>query len=584
MQTGDAGTYTCVATNLAGTVTSAGAVLTVNVPNVAPSFTTQPQSQTVNVGTTVTFTAAVSGTPAPTLQWKKDNVAIAGQTGASLVLNDVQTGTAGTYTCVATNSSGAVTSSGAVLTVSVPTAAPAFTTQPQNQTVAAGANVTLVAGAAGNPAPTFQWKKDNVMLSGQTGASLALTNVQAADAGTYTVVATNSAGSATSNSAVVAVAASATQIPSVTTQPQSQGADAGANVTLTAAVAGDPAPTLQWQRNGLSVSGATGASLALNNLQPADAGLYSLAATNPTATTVSDDAIIGVLTTAGAIGDGSVLATGIAHPNGNHYDQVLLTGPAAAISTQGGRVTRTSFIDENNDIVQVEFAGHGTLSLVLDDASGPAAPVNYDQPSVGYMKGHVGLVIAGADETTNVLVFTVGRATAFDPTGHYNILAATDQTTNNPANNGSSLFLGHGNTTYDGFADVAFIAIASTDGKFGGLRASNAHFSAVNGLTGVYAPGVQFVGPVFVGNIDAGSVSATEYAEPAIIIGSTTDARITGGDLRQTNGQPVRVHGLTQLKFTAGSDSGGNLYPALADQAVLLDNGVDVTSQIVVNP
>ena len=36
-------------------------------PAVAPSFTTQPQTQTVNVGTNVTFTVAVSGNPAPTL-------------------------------------------------------------------------------------------------------------------------------------------------------------------------------------------------------------------------------------------------------------------------------------------------------------------------------------------------------------------------------------------------------------------------------------------------------------------------------------------------------------------------------------
>ncbi|HVU22637.1 MAG TPA: hypothetical protein VHE13_00835, partial [Opitutus sp.] len=262
--------------------------------------------------------------------------------------------------------------------------------------------------------------------------------------------------------------------------------------------------------------------------------------------------------------------------------------PAAAIATQGGRVTRTSFIDENNDIVQVEFAGHGTLSLVLDDPSGPAAPVNYEQPTVSYMKGHVGLVIAGADETTNVLVFTVGRATAFDFTGHYNILQAPTTPggggANDPMTNGSPLFVGHAGTAYDGFADIAFIAVASTNGKFGGLRASNTHFSAVNGLTGVYAPGVAFQGPVFIGDIDAGSVSATVYATPAIIIVSTSDARITGGDLRQSNGKPVQVHGLTQLKFTAGGDSGGNLYPAQTNQAVLQDGGVDVAPQIVVNP
>ncbi|HWA88171.1 MAG TPA: immunoglobulin domain-containing protein, partial [Opitutus sp.] len=377
-------------------------------------------------------------------------------------------------------------------------------------------------------------------------------------------------------------AAAVAMPPAVTTPPQNQAVTTGGNLTLTAAVSGTPAPTLQWLRNGMDVMGAMSANLALTSLQPSDAGLYTLAATSSAGMTASAPAIVGVLTTSGAIGDGSVLATSIPHPNGNRYDQVLLTGPAAAISAQGGRVTRTSFIDENDDIVQVEFAGAGTLSLVLDDPSGPANPVNYTQ-DFAYMKGHVGLVVAGADETTNISVFTVGRATAFDPTGHYNILVAPSTPgsggPNDPAANGSGLFANQSATAYDGVADIAFIAIASTNGKFGGVRASDARCEAVNGLTGIYAPGVAFAGPLFIGDIDAGG-SAT----PAIVVGSVSDARITGGDLHQTNGAHVQVSGLTKLNFTAGSDSGGHLFPAQQNQAVLEHDGTDVTSQIVVNP
>ena len=46
------------------------------------------------------------------------------------------------------------------------------------------------------------------------------------------------------------------------------------------------------------------------------------------------------------------------------------------------------------------------LSLALDNASGPAIAANYNQPGITYMKGHAGIVIVGADETTNVSVFT----------------------------------------------------------------------------------------------------------------------------------------------------------------------------------
>ncbi len=90
--------------------------------------------------------------------------------------------------------------------------------------------------------------------------------------------------------------------------------------------------------------------------------------------------------------------------------------------------------------------------------------MNYNQPAVSYMKGHAGIVITGANETTNVSVFTVGRATAFDPTGAFNILLPVSAA-DNPANNGSSLFAGHAATVYDGVANIAFIRYGSDTPK-----------------------------------------------------------------------------------------------------------------------
>jgi hypothetical protein len=134
------------------------------------------------------------------------------------------------------------------------------------------------------------------------------------------------------------------------------------------------------------------------------------------------------------------------------------------------------------------------------------------------------------------------------------------------------------NIAYDGIADIAFIAISSTNGKFGGVRTSNTHYFASKGPTGLYAPGVQFVGPVFIGDI-----SAYDDATPVIVLGSAADTRITGGDMLQANGKPIQVSGLTQLKFTDGSDSHGNLLTAQANRAVYQQNGADVTTQIVAN-
>jgi hypothetical protein len=48
----------------------------------------------------------------------------------------------------------------------------------------------------------------------------------------------------------------------------------------------------------------------------------------------------------------------------------------------------------------------------MDDAGTPAPAANYNQPGVNYVRGHVGIVITGADETTNLSVFSVGRIIA----------------------------------------------------------------------------------------------------------------------------------------------------------------------------
>src|SRR5262245_23823847 len=78
------------------------------------------------------------------------------------------------------------------------------------QTVIVGSRVTFSVTSAGNPSPTFQWKKNGVNLSGQTSNTLVLNSATLADAATYTVEATNSAGMAVSNNAVLQVSSSAT--------------------------------------------------------------------------------------------------------------------------------------------------------------------------------------------------------------------------------------------------------------------------------------------------------------------------------------------------------------------------------------
>ena len=286
-QLGDAGTYYAVVSNPLGSVASDNATLVLTVSTAAPAFTTQPVSQTANAGAAATLTAVATGLPAPTFQWYRNGVAISGATSSAYTIASLAPADAGTYSVVATNSAGSVTSSGATLTVNAP---PAFTIQPASQTSNAGTAVTFSAVATGSPAPTFQWRKNGVAISGATGSAYAITSLAPADAGTYSVVATNSVGSVASSDAVLTVA----MPPAFTTQPISQAANAGTLVTFTAAATGLPAPTFQWRKNGVVISGATGPACTITGLSLADAGTYSVVATNGAGSATSSDALLTV--------------------------------------------------------------------------------------------------------------------------------------------------------------------------------------------------------------------------------------------------------------------------------------------------
>lgn len=172
--------------------------------SIAPLITSAPRDTALVTGSRLTLTAAATGVPAPTYQWQKNGVAIVGATAATYTVAAAQVADAGTYTFVATSTAGTVTSNPAVVSVGA-LAAPTVVQGPTSQTVTAGAALTLTASVAAFPGPTYQWQKDGVAVPGATNATLTIASVQAVNAGTYTLTATNSQGTITTAGAVVAV-------------------------------------------------------------------------------------------------------------------------------------------------------------------------------------------------------------------------------------------------------------------------------------------------------------------------------------------------------------------------------------------
>lgn len=94
----------------------------------APEITGQPTTVSVAAGGAATFSVTVAGEPAPTLQWQRDGVAIAGATSATFRIGSVTAADAGNYRVIATNTYGTATSNAVALTVTTATPAPSPTT------------------------------------------------------------------------------------------------------------------------------------------------------------------------------------------------------------------------------------------------------------------------------------------------------------------------------------------------------------------------------------------------------------------------------------------------------------------------
>jgi hypothetical protein len=293
----DAGDYTVVLTNVAGSVTSSLATLTVVLP---PVVLTPPTSLTNSAGSSASFAVTSAGTAPLSYQWLQNLVPlvdggnISGAATAMLTLTGVSQTNAGDYTVVITNIVGSVTSPVATLTVVLP---PVITAQPQSQTNAAGTVTAFSVSATGTAPLSYQWQFNGAGIPGATGTNLTLSNVQPTNAGDYTVVLANAAGSATSSVATLTVVLP----PAVVTPPASLTGSAGSTATFTVTVTGTAPLSYQWLQDlvpladGGNISGAAAAILTLTGVSQTNAGDYTVLITNMVGSVTSPVAALTVV-------------------------------------------------------------------------------------------------------------------------------------------------------------------------------------------------------------------------------------------------------------------------------------------------
>jgi hypothetical protein len=194
--------FRCIVSNTKGADTSSAAMLSVTA--VAPTIATQPASQQVSVGDTVTFTVVATGSLPRYYAWEKSDTPIPGATAASYTFVAEKTDSGVAFRCKVTNSAGSVISNPAYLIVG--TFPPTITAHPVQAFVQLGQTATFNVTATGTRPLAYQWQRDSVDIPGATSPSYTTPPVVLDDNGRYyRCVVTNNYGTATSESAVLSV-------------------------------------------------------------------------------------------------------------------------------------------------------------------------------------------------------------------------------------------------------------------------------------------------------------------------------------------------------------------------------------------
>jgi hypothetical protein len=244
------GTYRVLVSNLHGTVTSAKAILTVQMPledaldttnlewtttvsvpwfgqtNVTHDRADALQSGPVADGQQTTLQTAVTGPGTLSFWWK-----VSSETNADTVRFQIGLATQASlsgeadwcqetyylspgnkllqwrYAKNSNTSSGQDTAWVDELSYVPGGTGPVMVDQPPSQQILAGDNASLFARAVGTPPLSYQWQKNGMVLVGATNATLTLTNLRRHDSGWVTVTVTNIYGQALSSNAFLLVRA-----------------------------------------------------------------------------------------------------------------------------------------------------------------------------------------------------------------------------------------------------------------------------------------------------------------------------------------------------------------------------------------
>ncbi|WCJ58941.1 lamin tail domain-containing protein [Fontisphaera persica] len=180
-----------------------------------------------------------------------------------------------------TNWVAAMPSAGQLLPSGTP---PAIIQQPLAQTVVEMNDATFLVQVTGTGPFTYLWRRNGVIIATNYAGLLTLENVRPEQAGDYSVIVLGAAGVVVSADARLTVV----RLPQIVAQPVGTNILIGGNATLSVSAVSDYALRYQWFRDGITLVGATNATLVITNVQIEHEGNYQVAVTDQVGTRLSD--------------------------------------------------------------------------------------------------------------------------------------------------------------------------------------------------------------------------------------------------------------------------------------------------------
>ncbi|TWW61140.1 Hemicentin-1 [Takifugu flavidus] len=282
---GDAGTYQCLAKNEAG----AAVGQTKLVLHVPPVLSVPRIEYTSVLGQPASLECVADGQPQPDVAWLKERRPVVEGAhirifaNGTLAITSTQRSDAGLYTCAAKNLAGRASHDMRLVIQVPPLISPAQT----ELSVIQGFQALLSCAAQGSPDPKISWEKNGSPVPNIPGkytvlrsGELIIERAEPADAGLFTCVATNAAGSARQDRRL-----SINMRPAFKELPGDVTLNKGQSLALSCHAQGTPSPVISWTvnnspRQGAAVDEAGRSSLIIENVTTSDAGTYVCVAEN----------------------------------------------------------------------------------------------------------------------------------------------------------------------------------------------------------------------------------------------------------------------------------------------------------------